>query len=200
MIDKILKKTGVGIALLFMIMELSYVNSKSLQYMIQGDLWIDAFFGVIGAIAFSIVTVLVMRLSKANWLKIVFPIFDSLLMFCGLNLNHHSDLFDNPVRFAMSIFLSLLTGLTTYSLGQINADQHSETNSESKIESLSLERELLATKLQVTNSKIIELEKLITEYKPGFLLYERSRILKKLPANRNERDLDILSECEILNK
>lgn len=199
MIDKFLQKQGVGIALFFIVIELAYVNTLSLEYMFDNEWIFDVIFGIIGAIGFSIVTVLVMRLSRKEWLKHIFPIFDAVLMFCGFNLKHWDDLFDNPVRFAMSIFLSAFSGLITYSLGQINAEQHTETNSESKIESLSLERELLQTKLQVTETKILQLEQMIAEYKPGFLLYERSRILKKLPANRSDRDLLLLSECKMIN-
>lgn len=131
MIDEFLKKTGVGIALLFMIIELSYVNTLSLVYMLSSEnkaTLIALFFGIVGAIAFSIVTVLVMRLSKRKWLKIAFPIFDGLLVFCGFNLKHADNLLDNPIRFALSIFLAVFSALITYSLGEINAEQHTEGN------------------------------------------------------------------------
>lgn len=125
MIDRFLSKTGVGIALLLMVAELSYVNTLSLEYMFNTQNVSATIFGIIGAIAFSSVTVLIMRLGKQSWAKVAFPLFDMLLTFCGLNLEHADHLFANPIRFAMSIILSVFAGLNTYSLGLINADQHS---------------------------------------------------------------------------
>lgn len=157
MIDKILSKTGVGFALLFLVAELAYVNTISLKYMFtangeNGEL--DTMFGIIGALAFSMVTVLVMRLSKRNWLKVVFPFFDVALMFCGFNLAHASNLLDNPVRFSLSIFLSLFAGLITYSLGQINAEQHDANSAEIKINSLESELSGLKSKFCETESNL----------------------------------------------
>jgi len=125
MIDRFLSKTGVGIALLFIVIMLAYVNTLSLEIMFDNKWIYDVIFGTVGAVGYSIVTILVMRLSDQMWLKNVFPVFDAALMFCGFNLKHWDDMFDNPVRFVMSVFLSLFSGLITYSLGQINADQHS---------------------------------------------------------------------------
>lgn len=124
MVDRILSRAGVGLALLFMVLELTYVNAKSLHFMVQGLGVVDSLFGVIGSLAYSMVTVLVMRLGKRKWLKVAFPLFDVALVLCGFNLQHADNLLDNPVRFALSVFLALFTGLITYALGQINAQQH----------------------------------------------------------------------------
>lgn len=124
MIDRILSRTGVGFALLFMILELTYINAKSLNYMVQGLSQSDGVFSIIGAIAFSMVTILIMRLSNRTWLKIMFPFLDTALVLCGFNLPYADDLFGNPVRFALSVFFAVFTGLITYSLGQINAEMH----------------------------------------------------------------------------
>lgn len=124
MIDRILSRTGVGFALFFMILELTYINAKSLNYMVQGLSVSDGIFSIIGAIAFSMVTILIMRLSNRGWLKIMFPFLDAALVLCGFNLPYAADLFANPVRFALSVFFALFTGLITYSLGQINAEMH----------------------------------------------------------------------------
>jgi hypothetical protein len=199
MIDEFLKKQGTGIALLFMVISLAYVNTLSLEYMYDNNWFIDIFFGIISAIAFSIVTILVMRLSKREWLKYVFPLFDAFLMFCGFNLRHWNDLFDNPVRFALSIVLSLFSGLITYSIGQINAEIHSDTSSETKIATLEKTVSHLNNQLLLAESKIKTQEQNLLEFKPGYLLYERSRILKKRVENRTERDLMILAESETLN-
>lgn len=197
MIDEILKKHGVGSALLFIVISLAYVNTLSLQFMYDNDWLLNTIFGIISAVAYSIVTILVMRLSKREWLTYVFPAFDSLLMFCGLNLRHWDDLFENPVRFGMSVILSLFSGLITYSLGQINAEIHSETNIESKITTLEKTVANLNNQLELAQSKIKEQESSLLEYKQGYLLYQRSRILKKRAENRTEQDNALLEESEL---
>lgn len=166
MIDRFLSKTGVGIALLLMVTELSYVNTLSLEYMFNTQNISATIFGIIGAIAFSSVTVLIMRLGKQNWAKIAFPLFDMLLTFCGLNLEHADHLFANPIRFAMSIILSVFAGLNTYSLGLINADQHAES-----------------TKNE-TNTKQIELIRRIDESENKCA--EQQRIINELTAKQND--------------
>jgi hypothetical protein len=167
MIDKFLSKTGVGIALLFMVAELSYINTKSLQYMFDEHAALDMYFGIVGAVAFSVVTVLIMRLSKRNWLTVVFPLFDIALVFCGFNLSHADTLLANPVRFAMSVFLSLFSGLITYSLGQINAEQHSGKELDKQL--LESKNKALESNLNETKGELLAVkgnyEKLTTDYK-----------------------------------
>lgn len=126
MIDRMLQRYGVGTALALLVCELTYINAKSLHFLVQGMDYIDTVFGVIGAIAYSMVTILVMRLSRRQWLKVVFPIFDIALVLLGFNLRFADDLLGNPVRFWLTVFVALFTGLITYSLGQINADQHAD--------------------------------------------------------------------------
>lgn len=169
MVDRFLSKTGVGFGLLFMVIQLTYINMLSLQYMFGwGDITTsEIIFGINGALAFSIVTVLIMRLSKKEWLKIAFPIFDIALVFCGFNLRHADDIFSNPVRFAMSIFLALFSGLITYSLGQINADQHSGLEADKKLlesENEKLKSDLLQAK-GILEALQRNYEKLTSEYK-----------------------------------
>lgn len=180
MIDRILSKTGVGFALLFMVAELTYINTKSLQFMVQGLAEIDSFFGVVGSLAFSSVTVLIMRLSKRSWLKVAFPIFDIALVFLGFNLNYADNLLDNPVRFMLSIFLALFTGFITYSLGQINAEQHEQTTSDRDQKRID---ELIASKHQV-ELKLAELERINNELKSNE--NESKRIIDELTANNND--------------
>jgi len=187
MIDRFLSKTGVGIALLFMVAELSYINSLSLMYMFNKETVTDIVFGIIGAIAFSIVTVLVMRLGKRNWLKLVFPLFDVALVFCGFNLQHYHDMFENPVRFYMSVFLSAFAGLITYSLGQINDEQHQDTHTDT--EKLKLNLELTQNLLSEANNRLAYLERY-------FALHEKSRILKKLEKNRTPEEVELLNKVE----
>lgn len=139
MIDGLLKRYGVGWALTLLVLELTYINTKSLHYLVQGMTAVDTLFGVVGAIAYSMVTVLVMRLSRRGWLKLVFPIFDVMLVLLGFNLRFADELLSNPIRFWLTVFIALFTGLITYSLGQINAEQQDDearTSDQRRIEEL----------------------------------------------------------------
>lgn len=132
MVDRFFSTIAVGFALFFMVLELTYVNSKSLMFLVNETNNSDRFFSVIGAVAFSMVTVVVMRKSTSKWLKIAFPIFDVALVFCGFNLKYADMILtgtDNPIRFWLTIFMALFTGLITYSLGLINHDEHSALES-----------------------------------------------------------------------
>lgn len=135
MVDKLLNKLGVGFALLFMVCELSYINSKSLLFLGNEFGAIDKIFAVVGSMAFSMVTVLVMRKSRERWIKVVFPVFDALLVFCGFNLQFAAQITagnDNPVRLLLSVFMAVFTGLITYSLGLINYTDHVSDANDSK--------------------------------------------------------------------
>ncbi len=168
MIDRILSRAGVGFALFLVIMELTYINAKSLYFMAQGMMLVDSVFAVIGSLAFSMVTILVMRMSKRRWLKVAFPLFDAALVLCGFNLMFADGLFANPIRFALSVFLAIFTGLITYSLGQINAEQHDGSkvdDSKRIIDDLNRIIDDLTTKQNESNLIIDELKMNQTESK-----------------------------------
>lgn len=112
---------AITITLILMVLELTYINAKSLLYLVAEMGIIDKTFAIIGALAFSMVTVLIMRTSRSKWMRIIFPIFDSLLVFCGFNLKFANNLMDNPIAFYLTIFFSVFTGLIMYSLGLIGA-------------------------------------------------------------------------------
>lgn len=127
MLDRILNRAGIAIALFFMVCELAYINAKSLLFIVSENRLIDQAFAVCGSIAFSMVTVLVMRKSTQKWIKIAFPVFDALLVFCGFNLIWYGNMVegqDNLVRFYLTVFMAVFTGLITYSLGVINYREH----------------------------------------------------------------------------
>lgn len=123
MIDNLFEKLSVRIALSLLILELTYINSKSLLAMTSNGRIVDYLFAGIGALAFSMVTIIVMRKSKSKSIKIVFPIYDALLMFFGFNL-HTTDYTSNA--FYLSIFMSSFAGIITYSLGIISYQSHSQ--------------------------------------------------------------------------
>jgi hypothetical protein len=156
MIDKILTRTGIGIALLLMVLELTYINAKSLFYLVNEFSDIDRAFSVIGSLAFSMVTVIVMRKSTDKWPKIAFPIFDALLVFCGLNLKYYGAIIagtDNEMRFFLTIFIALFTGFITYCLGIINYKEH-----ETEIKPGETEINSLLTQLNLLQGKYKNLE------------------------------------------
>lgn len=113
--------TAIAFALFLLVLELTYINSKSLLFLVSESGLVDKAFAVVGAMAFSVVTVLVMRTSSSKWMRIVFPIFDTLLVFCGFNLKYADNLLGNPVAFYLTIFIALFTGLIMYSLGSIGS-------------------------------------------------------------------------------
>lgn len=153
MVDKVISKLGVGFALLFVFGELTYVNTKSLLYLTGHAGMVDALFSIVGAMAFSSVTILVMRKARKQWIKIVFPVFDSILMFCGLNLLFAHEIAngtDNPIRFYLSIFMAVFTGLITYSLGLINHADHAADKTEMQQHTEEVER------IKAETSRIID--------------------------------------------
>lgn len=208
MIDKILSRMGVGLALFFMVLELTYINAKSLNYMVNGMSQTDGVFAIIGAIAFSMVTVLIMRMSKRNWLKVVFPFFDMALVMCGFNLMFATDLFANPIRFALSVFLAIFTGLITYSLGQINAEQHDGSSSnqiETKrmvdeqkriIENLQLKQSEQKRIIEDLQLKLSESKCLANEFLPNHILFTNWNNSKKKAENCNGQEAKIREMAE----
>jgi hypothetical protein len=209
MIDSILKKYGVGWTLTLMVLELAYINTKSLIYMSKGLVGLDttfntqgldSIFGVIGSLAFSSVTVLIMRLGKRNWLKIIFPIFDFWLVFLGFNIEYADNFMSNPFRFYYSIFIAAFAAFTTYSLGQINAEQHEDVTQSNLIKATQ-ERDLLNSKLHEAEKRNAELSLQNAEYYEGYLRYHKSRILKK-KTDLTDFDKRIMVEYEdsIFNK
>lgn len=125
MLESIFERLSVRVALSLLILELTYINSKSLFAMMGNDgRFVDFIFSGIGALAFSMVTIIVMRKSTSKVLKVVFPIYDAMLMFFGFNI-HTTDYTSNA--FYLSIFMSSFAGIITYSLGIISYQSHSKT-------------------------------------------------------------------------
>jgi hypothetical protein len=195
MIDKALSRLGIGLSLFFMVSELTYVNAKSLLYLVQEYATVDRFFAVTGSLAFSMVTVVVMRKSAEKWVKIVFPLFDVALVFCGFNLKFADAIIegsDNPVRFWLTVFMALFTGMITYSLGIINYKEHSQSeieNSESKIKSLLEEVNSLQCQLRDSKSQM-------ENYKTHMLKFETDN--RSLESKLKEYQIDIeKTKCEL---
>lgn len=174
MFDKLINRVGVSLALVLMICELTYVNAKSLLFLTADTAVVDQAMSVVGSLAFSMVTVVVMRKAGTGWFKIVFPVFDTALVFLGFNL-HYAELImsgnDNPVRLYLSVFLAVFTGVITYSLGLINYRDHTsdlqlktsdienmEGEFKERVSELMCQRDEIESELKVSKSEIASLE------------------------------------------
>lgn len=176
MFDKVINNIGVSVTLLFMVIELAWINSRSLLYLTNSTNVFDQTFCVIGSIAYSLVTVTVMRKSASLAMRIIFPLFDIVFVFLGFNIYHTTLISTDPVRFYLSVVVALFTGLIIFSLGMINLKDH-----------------VLEAKKTIEDNK--ELQEIL-KYKAVFLAAEKSRILKKKPKNRTPDDLRTLREYE----
>ncbi|WP_162150083.1 hypothetical protein, partial [Saccharicrinis fermentans] len=212
----------ISVALLFLIIELSYINAKSLIYLNNATEALDQAFAVIGSIAFSVVTILVMMNSVVKWPKYLFPVFDTGLMFLGLNLTHYDTLLDNPIRLALTFFMASFTGIITFSLGLIefksfkSDSKVKETELKERLNSLGLRYDSVKSELkslksvnsdtmeQLQNSKReikslkSQLESKQTDIEKMMDVYlkaEVSRIKKKSEANRTEEEKQLLKEA-----
>ena len=166
--DILVRDGGVGAALFFVVAELIFLNTNSLQYIykVNSDssfTWVPA---VLGSLAYSITTITVMRKSGHKTLKIIFPLFDTLLMFFGLNLNTlhlvHAGGF-NLASFLLSIFFALFTGAITYSIGMINYHEQNDENVDllkSEIVSLSTKNKNLKESETQLKDRLMMIEKL----------------------------------------
>lgn len=124
MFDKLINRIGISLTLLFVIIELAWINSKSLLFLTNSSLVIDEVFCIIGAVAYSLVTVTVMRKTKSLVMRIIFPIFDIAFVFLGFNINQGGLISSDPVRFYLSVIVALFTGVIIFSLGLINSKDH----------------------------------------------------------------------------
>ncbi len=225
---KAINQIGVPTAQTLMVTKLSFVNYKSFVYLYTylGVIGVvEQIFSIIGAVVFSMVTVLAMQNEVVKWPKLVFPFFDAGLVFISFNINHYQALFngtDNPFRFALTIFMSVFAGLITYSLGliryesglskdELQAEEYKlkwySANKEleslkGNTKSVQSEAESHKTELSSLNSKLASLEAElktkqsdISKMHPIFLSAEVSRIKKKKEANRTAEEIAILAEC-----
>lgn len=209
-----LRTVLINIALVGMIAELSHINSKSLLHLAASSELIHQIFAVVGAIAFSIVTIIVMQQESMKWQKVTFPIFDAILVFLGFNLDIHSDM-----RIYLTVFMALFVGMIMYSLGKIESKSgESKESSQLKKEierSNSLGKQLDDVKRELRDSinsasenvvllqgkdsemnslqsELVRLKTDIEMMQPIFLKSELSRVRKKTEANRTPEESELI--------
>jgi hypothetical protein len=122
--DEFIKDGGVGAALFFIMVELTYLNAKALHRLDNPEGTWNIIPAVIGSLAFSTATIVVMRRPGHKWLKRILPIFDTALVFLALNVRAWDVLLQYPGELIQSGFFALFTGFITYSLGMINFEEH----------------------------------------------------------------------------
>ncbi len=215
--DSRLKQILISVALLFMIAELSYINSKSLLHLADSETTIHHAFAIVGAIAFSIVTIIIMQQPGIKWQKIVFPVFDAALLFLGFNLDLYPDM-----RIYLTIFMAVFAGCIMYSLGKIE-HQTGETkearelaHEKERTNSLGKQLDEVKSELRISEEALYNTEcnlqkvscdfdNLQTEFhkaqshievmQPIYLKSEISRIRKKSVDNRTAEEVKILESA-----
>lgn len=210
-----LKSFLINLSLLFMIAELSYINSKSLSNLAGSGQYVHQAFAIVGAIAFSLVTIIVMQQPNLKWQKVVFPVFDAALVFLGFNLDYHPDM-----RIYLTVFMALFAGCIMYSLGKIEYHQ-GESKEGTQLDERNtllnkarLELEQIKSNYQETKSK---LEQVLGDYarlesdhkridsnymlvkskleviEPKYIKHELGRLRKKNPDNLTPEEKEFLN-------
>ncbi len=196
--DIFIRDGGIGASLFFILLILIIVNAHSLHFLF-GDGVLNWIFSVIGAIGFSVATTAVIRKPVSSWMKWVFPLFDTILVYLGFNILEGA-----PVRFIMIIVFALFTGAILISLGTINFHENSKLDAEkdseyemnslrSEVKRLDIEIDLGITEIKSLNKKLAKTNTEMEMYKKVYLAAEKSRILKKKPENRTEKENEILN-------
>ncbi|MGQ1786336.1 hypothetical protein [Saccharicrinis sp. GN24d3] len=213
--NKKLQTLLTNLALLGMIAELSYINSKSLLHLANNQGSIHQAFAIIGAISFSIVTIIIMQQNHLKWQKLAFPLFDAALVFLGFNLDIHPNM-----RIYLTVFMAIFAGLIMYSLGLIEyrSGETKETKEiayqKNRANSLGKELEATKSKLNDTQRKVDEMQTYYADLEsnqeelqsnlimaqsklevmePIYTKHELGRIRKKNPDNRTESEKQLLA-------
>ncbi|MBR8534409.1 hypothetical protein KDU71_02470 [Carboxylicivirga sediminis] len=213
--NKKLQTFLTNLALLGMIAELSYINSKSLLHLANNQGSIHQAFAIVGAIAFSIVTIIIMQQSHLKWQKVAFPVFDAALVFLGFNLDIHPDM-----RIFMTIFMALFAGIIMYSLGlieyrqgetkeskqlayqiaranslgkELEATKSKLTDAQRHVDGLINERSTLESKNEQLQSNFTIAQSKLDLMEPIYLKHEIGRIRKKNADNRTESERQLLA-------
>ena len=215
-----MKRIFFYVAMVLIVMYMAYLNFRSLNFLTEDYDPIGKKFAAIGALLFAMFTILVMRCNSQKWIKIVFPVFDMLFVMAGFNLRFADNLFGNPVAFGLTIFISVFTGLITYSLGSINVNgfEKKAGNILSPEIGLSIlqtqlahkQNEIIHLKSQISDqeefiekgkseiadlkSQISKIESEKQKFRQSHLLAERSRIRKKKVHNRTVEEMETLEE------
>ncbi len=224
--DETIRVGGIGLALFFMLQYLVFVNTKSLYYLNGGEGTVSLYFSIIGSLAYSTTTIVVMRRPGHKAFKVILPVFDSMLVFCGYNMHLFdagSDLSSNPMRLLLSVFISLFTGIITFGLGMLNFEERSALAEEGESERITSELQAqvaesnrirvdLQSKLSESTRINAELNRIAEETRkelretvaiaekllPNHIRYEAWMAKKKSVTNRNGYESAVNQMAETL--
>ncbi len=218
--NSFLSESGVSYALFFVMVELIGINTYSLHYVLQSQNesltnWMPAF---IGALAYSITTIVVMQRQGHAQLKRILPTLDALLVLLGMNINILDQAADgtlNYVAVILSLLYAVFSAVITYSLGQINNEARPDmvlktdydqvvrnsaelalqvTTKVDKLKVMNVEITDLRSYLFLTRKELSEMQRTHSMYYDGWLRHNKSRILKMKPEARTAEDNEILEK------
>ena len=198
--DIFLKEAGVGTALFFVMILLMYVNTLSLYEMFQ-ERNFSLLPALIGAVAFSITTVVVMRREGFLWAKLIVPVFDFFLMFLGFNINYLFKDNNTTAFIGLSLFFSVFAAFITGVLGFINyKERKNETTNSQSIELMQIENDRLRKEndaLEYVNNENIDtikaLQKDIDKHLPNSLKYQLWNLRK---SNNHDEAAKVMEQIE----
>jgi hypothetical protein len=152
--DIFIRDGGIGASLFFVLITLIGVNAHSLHFLF-GDGVISWIISIIGGLGCGIATTAVIRKPVSLWLKFLFPIFDIMLVFLGLNFDNYN----LDARFVLTLIFPLFFGAILASLGTINYNEQSLNKEEIDLKGKISELELI---IKSHLSKITEFESKIS--------------------------------------
>lgn len=172
--DIFIRDGGIGASLFFVLIILIGVNAHSLHFLFGYGFW-SWVLSIIGGVGFSMATTAVIRKPVAKWMKFLFPIFDTLLVFLGFNMENEAI----PVHFIMTILFALFTGSILISLGTINYNEHTKETEESNFKrEISHLRDLIKShlsKIAILESEILTLNSKLENYNWNMGKFEKTK-------------------------
>lgn len=214
-----LNEAGVSASLFFVMLELIGINAYSLHYVLdsQHQSAFNYIPAILGAVAYSITTIVVMQQPNHERLKVILPILDGFLVFLALNLmfiEQYKLGEVNYVAVTLSLLFAIFTAVITLSLGQINSENTEPMIAQHHFDVTSKELDVTLSKLNksIKSNKFLvgqvgdkdnELSLLKTEFKTlrsehsyyyeFYIRKEKARIAKKSKANLTEEEILIIN-------
>lgn len=185
MFERVTNRIGISITLFLVIAYLAWTNYKSLVFLTNSVQLEELLFCGVGALAFSMVTVMVMRNTRAKIALFTFPLFDVAFVFFGSNIHHAQLLADEPVRFWLSVVVALFTGVTIFSLSMINTKEN-VIDLKKRVGLLEDELDLKSRELKVCETDVGEIKRECNE------LQTNNATLKE----KEERVAELLNDVE----
>jgi len=121
--DNFIKEDGAAASLFFLVLKLIFIITVALHFVMDKNSvhFISWFPSLFGGLVFSFVTVVVTRTEGNKILKVIFPVFDTIITLGALNIDVINETVPfNSYTFSYSILFSVYTGLINYAIGMIH--------------------------------------------------------------------------------